>query len=320
MNSNPIIISNSDIQKVLDQSLKGKLYRLSRRLFYIFSHPSKVKLLFCLLPSKLMTSQFKIKILNSKFYLDTLWLLETLNKTEDVFTNFYIYLNYKIYHSLYNPIYQNFIISLTMIREIFVKDQYCAQEFLKPDSVILDCGANIGIFSLYASFLSPKGRIYSFEPTKATFGILKKNIISNNLQNNIFVLNTALGDKKGKTKLIVSDNNMGGGNMILDSDFLKGKESNYDKTEFIEMTTIDDFIKENNIQKVDFIKIDTEGYEKQILKGGQKTIKKFHPVIACSAYHLPEDKKEIPKLVLEIEPNYKYRLEKRFEEDLIFWY
>jgi len=273
-----------------------------------------------LLPSKLLTSQFKIRILNSKSYLDTLWLLETLNKTDDVFANFYIYLNYKIYHSLHSLNYQNFIVSLELIREIFLEDQYCAQEFLKPDSVILDCGANIGIFSLYASSLSPKGKIYSFEPTEGIFGILHKNIVSNGLERRIFAYNLALGDKKRMAEIIINDNYNITANTILDSDFLKGRESNYNKKESVEMTTIDDFIRENNIQKVDFIKMDTEGYEKQILKGARLTIKKFHPVIACSAYHLPEDKKEIPKLVLEIEPNYKYRLEKRLEEDFIFWY
>jgi len=81
---------------------------------------------------------------------------------------------------------------------------------------------------------------------------------------------------------------------------------------------IDTFIQKKNIN-VDFIKIDTEGYEKQILQGARETIKKFSPVIACSAYHLKGDKIEIPKLVQSINSNYHYKLLKRWEEDLIFW-
>lgn len=205
------------------------------------------------------------------------------------------------------------------IKEIIMADQYCAREFIKNDSVIIDAGANIGIFSLFASHLAPKGKIYSFEPIESIFGILNKNIISNNLQDSIFVYNLALGDEKGRTEMMVQDNNMGGGNIILDSDFLKGRESNYHKKESIEMTTIDNFIKENNVEKVDFIKIDTEGYEKQIIQGARNTIKEFSPVISCSAYHLKDDKTKIPELVKSINPNYKFKLANKAEEDLIFW-
>lgn len=89
--------------------------------------------------------------------------------------------------------------------------------------------------------------------------------------------------------------------------------------EDISMISIDCFVNDNNIKKVDFIKIDTEGYERQIIKGAKNTIKNFLPVIACSAYHLKDDKTEISALVKSINPNYKYRIEKRAEETLIFW-
>ena len=84
------------------------------------------------------------------------------------------------------------------------------------------------------------------------------------------------------------------------------------------MVSIDDFIEEHNIKRVDFIKIDTEGYEKPVIQGARETIKRFHPVIVCSAYHLPDDKKDIPELVLKIESSYKYRIENRDEEVFIF--
>jgi hypothetical protein len=188
---------SNNIPKILDlyfdQSLKGKLYRFCQRDLYIFQHPRKIYFIICLIPSKLIPSYLKTKILSSKYQLDTLWLLKLLGKA-DSNLNYYTYLNYKIYYTLKNIEYKNFIDSFAEIQQIFSKDQYCAQEFLKPESIVLDCGANIGIFSLWVHQLSPKSQIYSFEPTKSTFEILKKNIKENNLEKFIHSFNMALGD------------------------------------------------------------------------------------------------------------------------------
>ena len=308
-----------NINPFLDQSLKGSLYRLYRRLFYILEHPSKINFLVCLVPSKLTPPYLKTKILYFKYELDALWLLKLLGKA-DSNLNYYAYLNYKIYYTLKNVEYKNFIVSFAEIQEIILKDQYCAQEFLKPESIVLDCGANIGMFSLWAHHLSPKSQIYSFEPTKSTFEILEKNIKENSLETFIHSFNLALGDKNQSTSILISQDNLGSVNTIFNSDFASHSPFKYEGKQPVSMTTIDDFVKENKLERVDFIKMDTEGYEKPIIKGARETIKKFHPVIACSAYHLPKDKEEIPKLVLEIESNYQYRLEKRLEEDFIFWY
>lgn len=215
--------------------------------------------------------------------------------------------------------YLFFIDTLAMVKELVALDQYCAKEFIKDNLAIIDVGANIGIFSLFVHYLSPNSHVYCFEPFSKAFDVLEKNVLDNDLSSHLHVFNQALGDKNAYTRLMISP---GGstGNMLEDSRFLKGKEKIFNKSENISLTTLDEFIGKNKINKVDFIKIDAEGYEREIINGAKQTIKKFHPVIACSAYHLSEDKTEIPKLVLEIEPKYKYRLEKRVEEDFIFWY
>ena len=67
---------------------------------------------------------------------------------------------------------------------------------------------------------------------------------------------------------------------------------------------------------MDFLKIDTEGYEANILRGAAETIKKHKPIIAMSAYHKPEDKNELPKLLNSITP-YDCVLSFSGEEDFI---
>jgi hypothetical protein len=72
--------------------------------------------------------------------------------------------------------------------------------------------------------------------------------------------------------------------------------------------TLDSFCKEYNVERVDFIKIDAEGSEREIIKGAKETIKRFKPKMAIAAYHLPDDKKVIPELVLSIRNDYKFKL------------
>lgn len=314
---------NNDIFKqqkfLFSQDLKGKLCRLFQRIKYIIIHPLQLYFLICVLPSKLIPFFLRGKIMNLEYKLDALVMLRLLKSHKKDLTNPYNYLNYKIFYSVGDIEYGSFTTSISELFEIFYKDQYFAKEFLKEESVVLDCGANIGIFSLYAHSLSSKNHIYSFEPSKRIFDILSKNVIENNLIN-IHPFNFAIGDRNEEVDIKISGNALGNGDTVSDSnlkDYTLVKQCPKQK---VRMVTIDAFVKENNLKRVDFIKMDTEGYEKQIIKGAKETIKKFHPVISCSAYHLPEDKEEIPKLVLGIEPNYKYRLEKYAEEDFIFWY
>jgi hypothetical protein len=82
--------------------------------------------------------------------------------------------------------------------------------------------------------------------------------------------------------------------------------------------TLDSFVKECGIERVDFIKIDAKGSEREIIKGAKETIKRFKPKMAIAAYHLPDDKKVIPELVLSIR-NYKFKLVDKGEPVLFFF-
>ena len=62
------------------------------------------------------------------------------------------------------------------------------------------------------------------------------------------------------------------------------------ETKTVNVTTIDEFVKSNNIEKVDFIKADIEGAERDMLRGATEVLKKFAPKLAICIYHLPDDK------------------------------
>jgi FkbM family methyltransferase len=207
----------------------------------------------------------------------------------------------------------NYTPAIHLILEIITQDQYHARDFLKDDSVVIDAGANMGIFSIFAASLAPRGKIYAFEPVRGTFKSLVKNIQE---YSNVALINKGLGDRTARKKILnlgVGDE----GSVMEDSPFYKNSKDRKGILEDVEVTTIDDFVKENNLPRVDFIKIDTEGYEANILRGAAETIKKFKPVIAMSAYHNPGDKKDLPRIVQSLVPEYVCELHKDAEEDFI---
>jgi len=208
--------------------------------------------------------------------------------------------------------FESWFHTFIMIFQSITVDQYHAKEFLKKDSIVIDAGANIGVFSVFAADACPEGKIFVFEPSKKTYDILSQNIAE---YKNIEAINIALGNNEGTGRLILAESS--GSNTLEDSD-MYGDPDNAKKEE-IRITTIDNFVKEHGLTRVDFIKMDTEGYEKKILEGTEETIKKFSPVLSLSAYHHAEDKKVIPEYILSLKKNYKCKLSRNTEDNLLFW-
>jgi len=127
-----------------------------------------------------------------------------------------------------------------------------------------------------------------------------------------------LGDKISQKNIFVNLNNFGASTLEDSSSFNKElNEKENRKSELVKITTIDDFVFGQNIPRVDFIKIDTEGYEAKILKGAEKTIRRDNPVISMSAYHNKNDKNDLPKIVKQFSDKYICELHKDYEADLV---
>jgi FkbM family methyltransferase len=144
-------------------------------------------------------------------------------------------------------------------------------EDLKTASTIFDIGANIGNSSLFYSSINPKAQILAFEPHPDTFKRAKENLQLNKFSN-IHLLNIGLGEKKETLKLYEVNDNNPGMNRILPT------ENNFPfKT--IEVDRLDNICMEHQVGKIDFIKIDVEGFEYSVLAGGKEIIEKWKPVL-----------------------------------------
>lgn len=206
---------------------------------------------------------------------------------------------------------ESWLHTFIMIFQSILMDQYRMKRFLKEDSVVIDAGANIGAFSVFSAHTSQRGKIYSFEPNPETYSILLRNTGE---YPNIEAFNFGLGDSLEEKDLILAENS--GSSTIEDSGM--GVNALSPKIK-VQINTIDNFVRENGLTRVDFIKMDTEGYESKIIEGARETIQRFSPILSLSAYHHPEDKKKIPDLVRSINPKYKCKLTKKVEDNLLFY-
>jgi FkbM family methyltransferase len=146
------------------------------------------------------------------------------------------------------------------------------KDLLKPGDFVLDVGANIGFYGgILSNLVGNSGMVYCFEPNLSNFNKLKKNVSS---LKNVKTFNCAVSDKSGSLKLYTSK--------LLNVDHRTYPVNNYDKIEEIEAISIDDLVRNGTISKVDFIKIDIQGYELQAFRGMMETIQqnKYIKIIA----------------------------------------
>ncbi len=164
---------------------------------------------------------------------------------------------------------------------------------IEPSNIVFDVGANLGETTLnFAKLIGSKGKVYSFEPDPINYKALQTNLKLNNF-NNISLNLIGLGNTKGKFKIHTLDESNKGMNRIVLT-----PESNGEYRE-IEVTTIDTYTKDNNITKLDLIKIDVEGFEFNVLKGATNSLKMFSPklFIELDDQNLRDQKSNAQELV-----------------------
>jgi FkbM family methyltransferase len=156
---------------------------------------------------------------------------------------------------------------------------------IREGDTVLDIGANIGMFSLVASrVLKNKGVIHAFEPSQSTYNILNQNITNNNC-NNVKLHRLALSDANGILTLSTPNIKYGTDAFAYLSNSQDTTGNKDDQTESVEVKTLDHFLSENNIEKVDLIKIDVEGAELLCFKGAEKLLSGKHkPIILFECF------------------------------------
>ena len=140
------------------------------------------------------------------------------------------------------------------LAEVFVRRRYGSVEQFRT---IVDVGANVGSFALYAAQSCPEGRIYCYEPEQQNFRLLKQNLQINGLEGRVAAFQCAVASSSGHRNLAV-------GISQAHSFHRKRDGATYQP---VECTTLRDLLAEHRLERIDLLKLNCEGAEYEILEG-----------------------------------------------------
>ena len=177
---------------------------------------------------------------------------------------------------------------------LIVREAYCgSSEFfhgsaqLRPGDVALDLGGNLGTSAItFARIVGKQGRVYSFEPV--FHDLLRLNCANNGIAEIVEAVPTAVGESVGEVRFAVTDTG-------IDS---RAAPPGKEQTDVFPQTSVDAFVAERGLDRLDFIKMDVEGAEEPALLGGRETIRRFQPKFTIASYHTDiEGRRQHPRLL-----------------------
>ncbi|NJO14806.1 MAG: FkbM family methyltransferase [Thioploca sp.] len=155
----------------------------------------------------------------------------------------------------------------------FYKNHYEAksialpQNWIKPNTIVIDVGANIGFFTLqFSQWITGKGKVIAIEPEATNYARLQRKLTRASLIDSVEIINAAVADITGEALLEL--------NPLHPGDHKLGKQGIP-----IMVTTIDALLSERDYPEVSFIKIDVQGAEQLVLNGATETIAQFQPTL-----------------------------------------
>jgi FkbM family methyltransferase len=157
---------------------------------------------------------------------------------------------------------------------------------IKPNDICFDIGANVGVYTLVMSDLAGQGKVHAFEASSTNFGFLQQNIKNNQLSN-ASPHRLALGNKIGLGNFHYLPEFAGcsfAEDQSVDTDpdriIQRAWGARWQRvTEPVEFITLDKWVTENAIDRLDFVKMDVEGSERFVVEGGKTTFEKFKPIL-----------------------------------------
>lgn len=245
----------------------------------------------------------KVKLpLNNSAYWRSFEVVKTLKDSKDIYSSNFMHFTLEKFDL--SPIGFNvkLYFSDSGIVPDFIFEQYAYKQGntivqAEKEDYILDLGGCWGDTALYfAHKVGADGKVFSFEFIPNNIKLHNINTSLNpNLSKNIHLITNPVSNISDET-IYYKDN--GPASIVYTKPF-------DEQTGSIKTISIDDFIETNNVEKVNFIKMDIEGSEMNALQGAIKTIKKFRPKLAIAIYHSMEDFTNIPKWILDLNLDYE---------------
>lgn len=191
-------------------------------------------------------------------------------------------------------------------------EQYAINGVVEAEKgdVVIDAGAFVGDTALYfAQKIGKSGKVYAFEPIKEIIELARQNIAENNTESIIEIVPYALSDT---TKILYFTNTSSNSKAIdfenIENNINVELAKSVKKSDLMEIgaVSLDNFVEERNINKVDFLKADLQGADVDFVKGALKTIARDAPKCGLTVYHKRDDFITIPKLLMSARDDYVF--------------
>ena len=188
---------------------------------------------------------------------------------------------------------------LMAFTHVWLLGEYSKPGFeINENDVVVDIGAHIGLFALLASQFCKRGRIFCYEPVPENFDLMLKNIRENNI-NNITAFNLAVSQNEQRVKIFLNTDQSGHSMFLPSNNFLQANS-----------TTLKKIFDENNIDRCNFLKLDCEGAEYEIIQSlPDSYFNKIEKMII--EYHFADSKPTLLKNLIKKLESLSYRVDTR---------
>ena len=160
---------------------------------------------------------------------------------------------------------------------------------VRAGDIVLDCGANVGVYVREALDAGAK-LVVAIEPGPENLECLRRNFKTEIAAGRVIVYGKGVWDRDDWLVLNVDPKNSAADSFVMRPEgSMAGAR--------LPLTTIDKLVDELRLERVDYIKMDIEGAEQKALAGARRTLQSYHPRLAISAYHRPDDPLRIPEIV-----------------------
>ncbi len=180
-------------------------------------------------------------------------------------------------------------------REIYLENRYASGfpygRLVEPDGMVIDCGANIGAFSVYAATRAPGVRVIAFEPEPGIYDILRQNVELNRLAEWITCRRAGLAASHTSLQI------MRRRDCFTMHRLVQEKTEGGDTVDCVPIDSLE-------LTRCDLIKMDIEGAEEAALTGARNVLRRFHPKLTIAAYHKPSDPWVLTRTIKELAPEY----------------
>jgi FkbM family methyltransferase len=168
-------------------------------------------------------------------------------------------------------------------------------EHVRPGDVVLDCGAHVGVFT-YTALRRGAAKVVAIEPDPIKLECLRRNFAPEIAAGNVVLYPKGVWSSETTLDLSLAKGNSG-----EDSVVLGGGAASIE----IAVTCLDRIVADLRLPRVDFIKMDIEGAEREALKGAAATLAAWRPRLMLDSYHLPDDMSVLPRIIRAARPDYR---------------